>query len=165
MILFYMCIGLYIFQGYIEWSVASSALGYFSSSSWSSQRLSSMKVAVCSGLCFYCIDALQRDVQQAEDRHMASNKNRDQKKSTPRMSYTLQTLQSVTVIVCTNSLVNFAMQVVSPVSSGAGASRTAAGVASSLATVAAGLIVAKTAMQVVDAHTTRPANHLNGRGG
>ena len=149
--------GLYVFQGYIEWSVASSALGYFSSSS-KSQRISSMQVAVCAGLCFYCINTLQRDMQRTEDRRIASS-SKDKDKGPPRMSYTLHTLQSVTVIVCTNSLVNFAMEVVSPIPSGTSESRTTAGVASSLATVAAGLIVSKTVMQVVGAYTTRAPKH------
>jgi hypothetical protein len=144
--------GLEVFQSYIEWSVASRALSYFTQNQ-REQRLSSLQVVVCSGLAFYCIDALQRDVQRAEDLEIASLRARQQTDA-PRLSYTLHTLQSVTVIVWTNSLVTFAMELVSP-SAGNRQGKTAAGIASSLATVLAGLVVTKTVMQVVDACAAR----------
>ncbi len=144
--------GLDVFQGYIEWSVASSALGYFTRSKRFSGRSGSLQVAVCSSLLFYCIDALQRDLQRAEERKQFL------KHSPPGISYTLQTLQSVTVIVCTNSLVAFAMEIVSPSSSGGSSSmksKSPAAVANSLATVVAGLVVAKTVVQVMEGYAVK----------
>jgi len=108
---------------------------------------------VCAGLAFYAVDALQRDMLRAEEnrerkRHILSNASAAP--TTARgMSYTLQTLQSVTVIVFTNSLVTFGMEMMSP-SSAASKSKSVAGIASSLGTVVAGLIVAKTIIQVVE---------------
>lgn len=138
--------GLNVFQGYIEWSIASNALGYFTNGPRASRRLGSQQVLVCAGLGFYCIDALQRDVQRTENSRSSS--------TAPRLSYTLHTLQSVTVIIFTNSLVAYAMELVSPAAL-AGKGKTAAAVGSSLGTVVVGLVVAKTVMQVVGAYTSK----------
>lgn len=140
--------GINVFQGYIEWSVASSTLGYFTSSPNFSRRLGAQQVLVCAGLTFYCIDALQRDIQRAE------NSSSSSMRGTPRLSYTLHTLQSVTVIILTNSLVAYAMELVSP-SALAGKGKTTAAVASSLGTVVVGLVVAKTVMQVMVAFISK----------
>ena len=60
---------------------------------------------VSSGLSFYAASTLLRDADR--DKHVVGN-------SAPSIADTLQTLQSVSAIMFTNSLVNYAMRIVSP---------------------------------------------------
>lgn len=147
--------GLLVFQGYIEWSVASGALNYLATSKRAS-HVTSMLIVICAGLAFYCVDALQRDLQRAEDGRMMMMIHRQlggqPPNNAPRLSFTLHTLQSVTIIFFTNSLVSFSMEIMSPGGDGSSSSSSATNIAANLATVVTGLIVAKTVMQLVEAY-------------
>jgi hypothetical protein len=114
-------------------------------------------VVFSTGLGFYVIDALYRDVARSE--MMVSRTSKDafthaQQQTHQRMSAalvaavklstTLQTLQSVGIIMFTNSLVTWCMELIS---SGKG------GIGNAFATIVAGVVVARAVVQIVDAGT------------
>jgi hypothetical protein len=119
--------GLEMFQSYIEWNIARSALSLLQTSS--GNQMTALYAVFFSGLAFYALDALYRDIVRQE-------RQQDAKKA--RLSAVLQTLQSVSIIMFTNSLVSWAMQVIS-----------GGGLGNAFATVTAGIVVARTIVQVV----------------
>lgn len=153
--------GIEVFQGYIEWSVSTFALQLLSSavssSSSSSSSGNNFFTVAASGLLFYGIDALMRDMQRREMFKRARMEEARQKKEPrakdvgpgPEFSGTLQTLQSISVIMFTNSLVTYSMDAITP------SSASATGTGSTIATLVVGLVVAKTIVQLMGMHTRR----------
>ena len=132
--------GLNVFQGYIEWSVSSSAIVYVQQvlrQTTGAPTTADVLGVTSSGLAFYAANTMLRDAERG-----GGGGGRGREGSAPSLASTLQTLQSVSAIMFTNSLVNFAMQIISP---GGG------GVQQELAAVAAGLVVARTVVQITDA--------------
>lgn len=121
--------------------MASSASGYIgrlSSANSSSQHPSSasdqLLAVAFSGLAFYAADVMLREVA-------GSSPMGEHHRAGADLASTLQTLQSVSIIMFTNSLVNYAMLVVS----GGGAGK----VQQELATLAVGLVAVRTIMQIL----------------
>lgn len=130
-------------QGYIEWNIATGTLNtikFWTASSTQQQNRTSPATVVCTGLGFYAFDALSRDMQRSERRRTSSGKP-----ISSSMSNTLQTFQSVTIIMFTNSLVSWCMDAVS-----AAAGTSNAHVGNAFATVVCGLVVARTIVQLLD---------------
>ncbi len=156
--------GLEVFQGYIEWNVATSALNFVSNVSRQSNALLPNYVAVgCTGAVFYIVDLLFRETKRREAlqdmkiRGMsAAVKNSATAQTSWRsskMSLTLETLQTVAIIMFTNSLVSYSMQIILPSSGRGGANRgsvlSMGSIASQVATVITGLIVTKSLVQII----------------
>ncbi len=158
-----------MFQGYIEWNIATSMLASIrlsagasgvggsgnSSSSNGSVRSTSLAV-VCTGLWFYITDAAYRDVCRNEaiadagvtctKKNSCGGGGRDSSTvpsaaSELKLSSMIQTLQSVGIIMFTNSLVSWCMEVISAVKGGMG---------NAVATIVAGIVMARVIVQVVD---------------
>lgn len=159
--------GLNMFQSYIEWSIATSTLNSIRLSS--KKQMTTLFTVFCTGLAFYVVDAFYRDVARAElldqqkgvrmSAMQKDAKHADQDASaaasaafvqqSSRVSNTLQTLQSVTIIMFTNSLVSWSMEVISGSSSAAG--DVGGGLGQAFATIVAGIVVSRVVVQVVDA--------------
>jgi hypothetical protein len=141
--------GLTVFQNYIEWNVASSTTAYIEvalSSSLSSPLAPT--TLLLTGLVFYTVNEMYKETIRIE----MCERTRGKGALSPGahsvqsgLSSTLQTLHSISLIMVTNSLVSYAMHVVSPVSSGNGRADTASG----LATVVSGMVAARTIMRLV----------------
>ncbi len=159
--------GLAMFQGYIEWNISSSILKsvqMLSSGTAASAADIGMLTVFCTWLAFYTVDSFYRDVvrkEDAEEAKMLSRKGLLQSAACsdaqrrhmgsmaciPRLSLTFKTLQSITIIMFTNSLVTWSMDVVSGGTTSAGSSS----LGTSFATIVAGIVVARTILQIVDA--------------
>jgi hypothetical protein len=156
--------GITVFQNYIEWNVATTSVAYIdlvsssSSSSSSKQRGLSLPVTpLIVGLAFYAANELLlhshhplEPVKEGSGATAGGGKHAQQQ---PRYSSSvgsfstalqasLQTVHSTLLIMLTNSLVSYAMRVVStPAAHGAGIA--------SLASVVVGMVAARTVMRVV----------------
>ena len=159
--------GLEIFQGYIEWNVATSALNFVGSmSSRSNASLSNVAAVGCTGAAFYVVDLLFRETKRKEALRDMKNMGRNARANgsaavpfhrTQKMSITLETLQTVTILMFTNSLVSYSMQIISLPGSGHQAgggmnrgSVSLGSIASQTATVITGLIVTKSLVQIIN---------------
>ena len=91
-------------------------------------KTSSLTV-VCTGLVFYVLDSLFKN---------------GKKEDVTSMSNTLQTFQSVVVIMFTNSLVSWCMDSVSSAAGGT------SGLGNAAAAVVCGLVVTRTIIQLLD---------------
>lgn len=134
--------GLDYFQGYVEWSVATSANEYIDR--MSNGTVDGFLSVASMWTVYYLSGVLLREIARREDRRNVA--------ATDRISTTLDTVQSVSLIMFTNSLVAYCMQVIAPArqqsSSGpSSASSTLGG----LATVAVGIIVSKTLVKILTA--------------
>jgi hypothetical protein len=139
--------GLSMFQAYIEWSIATSTLSSVRLSS--RNQMTTLSTVFCTGLAFYIVDAIYRDTVRTEEADACKRRAHadDSQPDIARFSTTLQTLQSVTIIMFTNSLVSWAMELISTSSSGGGGS----GVGQAFATVVAGIVVSRVIVQVCGA--------------
>ena len=160
--------GLEIFQGYIEWNVATSALNFVGSmSSRSNASLSNIAAVGCTGAAFYVVDLLFRETKRKEALRDMRNMGRNVRARgpssvsanwrSPKMSITLETLQTVTILMFTNSLVSYSMQIISSSGhgqqAGSGMNRgsvSLGSIASQTATVITGLIVTKSLVQIIN---------------
>lgn len=150
--------GIETFQGYIEWSVATSALSLLSQGA---EKTSQFFPVAVTGFLFYWSDLLMREVQAAERRNeckmLSSMTHKDEvasvtaaaqtgdagKKGAPKLSDTFQTVLSMSILMFTNSLVTFSMDVISM------GQKNSNSVASNIASLVAGIIVAKTISQII----------------
>jgi hypothetical protein len=147
-----------MFQGYMEWNIATSMLASIRLSAGASGGVRSTSLAVvCTGLWFYMADAAYRDVCRNEaiaDARAACTKKNSGGGSAGRgssavpsaaselkLSSMVQTLQSVGIIMFTNSLVSWCMEVISAGKGGMG---------NAVATIVAGIVMARVIVQVVD---------------
>jgi hypothetical protein len=142
--------GLDMFQSYIEWSIATSILATMRVSS--RNQMTSLSTVFFTGLCFYAVDAFYRDVSSSEriwdmKKNRLKNKGMELAPSDSRRGASfaspLQTLQSVSIIMFTNSLVSWTMETMS-------AGHAAQGLGQAFATIAGGIVVARTVVQVID---------------
>lgn len=154
--------GLEVFQGYIEWSVANSALSYIGMSvkrgSPNGTGATRFIVVGCTGAAFYAVDVLLRDTVRKE--RLGELKRTHHKAhggvSAPKMSATLETLQSVTIIMFTNSMVSYSMELISPSQrAGIPSARSLNSIGAEVATVVVGLIVAKSLVQIVNSASSK----------
>jgi hypothetical protein len=133
----------------VEWNIATSTLNSIRLSS--GHGSTTLLVVFSTGLGFYLIDALYRDVARSEMMMVSRTSQQAHQCTMPaalvaavKLSTTLQTLQSVAIIMFTNSLVTWCMELIS---SGKG------GIGNAFATIVAGVVVARAVVQIVDAGT------------
>lgn len=148
--------GLSMFQGYIEWNIATQTLAAVKG--WSSSPYTSPWTVVCTGLAFYVFDLLQRMLKNSERialLHVLCSKNEVRSRKTysnsSRLSSTVETFVAISIIMFTNSLVSWTMDIVSSASG----KSTYNGLGSAFAVIVCGLVVARTVVQVVDAYASR----------
>lgn len=152
-----------MFQGYIEWSVASSALDSISkltaaqSMHASSYTTTSRDTVVCTGLFFYLVDMIQRDTQRKEDVTLTMQKSWNRVSTgVAKISSTLHTLQAVSLIMFTNSLVTYAMTLAASSQQDSDSSsvpvQNYARIWCEAAALVAGMVVAKTVVVIADSY-------------
>ena len=108
---------------------------------------------MCTGLAFFAFDALHRDFERLETQYLQMDAVSNQGNITAfhvllekyRVSSTLQTFQSISAIMFTNSFVSFSMD---QISSFSGKSQSELG--NAFAAVVAGLVVSRTLVQILD---------------
>jgi hypothetical protein len=153
--------GIEMFQSYIEWSIATSILASLRMSS--RNQMTTLSTVFLTGLSFYAFDAFYRDVVERDLRLSLKRKQVERRSKelqpampisaapmVPSIASPLQTLHSISVIMFTNSLVSWSMETISGSHGGGG------GLGQDFATIVAGIVVARTIVQVVDsAHAGR----------
>lgn len=157
--------GLDVFQGYIEWSVATSALSYIGlavrrGAYNNSTETAKFVVLGCTGAAFYAVDVLLKDTKRQEGLSELKRHARAPLRwhpAAPRLSATLETLQSVTIIMFTNSLVSYCMDMISPSLpvGNPNAARSLNSIGPEIATVVVGLIVTKTLVQIISSSVSQ----------
>lgn len=103
------------------------------------------------GFLFYWTDVLMRSTQRREIVQLAilvSSTGHARGSDAPKLSDTLRTVMSISIIMFTNSLVTFSMDVIS------GPMRGSSGIGLSLSSLVAGLVVAKTISRILRGENT-----------
>ena len=148
--------GLTVFQNYIEWNVATTSVAYIdiiSASDRGQLRTSHSAVSVpvtplIIGLAFYGVNEIIVTSKKSSSSHSESVLTA-QGIFRRAADDSLRTFHSILLIMFTNSLVSYSMQLISPPQMSTVHGTTPEGYFASLASVVAGMVVARTLMGVV----------------